>query len=63
MSPPTLPREQQQRETFDLQRFAGGSNLSCRTCSYFRSGFCELHHKQIDQQSEACSHYQGKQQI
>lgn len=62
MTPPTC-RDQEPAKPFDLQRFAGGSNLSCRTCSYYQSGCCELHHKQIDQQSEACSHYQGKQQI
>lgn len=59
-----IPRPKRpQRQAFDLQCFAGGSNLGCRTCTYFRSGCCDLHHKQVDQQSEACSHYQGKQQI
>lgn len=51
------------KSLLNLQRFAGGSNLTCQTCSYLRSGFCELHRKQMDPQSEACSHYQGKQQL
>lgn len=54
-------REQHGPRPIDLQLFAGGSNLHCQTCSYYRDGLCALHQKQINRKSQACSHYQAKQ--
>lgn len=51
------------RDDFDLQRFAGGNNLCCQSCIYYRPDYCELHHKQMDRKNEACSHYQGSRSV
>ena len=47
----------------DLQRFAGGNNLCCQTCIYYRPEYCELQNKHMNQKNEACSYYQERRSI
>ncbi|MGI6359399.1 MAG: hypothetical protein ACOX2K_12180 [Bacillota bacterium] len=57
---PSLRNRLQLARPINLQRFAGGANLRCQTCSYYRDCYCQLHQKQMDCSSQACSHYQAK---
>ena len=48
---------------FDLQRFAGGRNLTCSSCIHFRNEYCQFHAKPMDEASAACSQYRPQPDI